>query len=1030
MRVLKILTICVLFVVLWSLQTFAHDTDLYMAEGQGIEPNILVLFDNSGSMGEYVWTRRYSDSTDYGPTPPTPDRDAVYYRRRGSYVFWKNDISDVACWRARDTLRNTGHYTGNTDSSCGGSYQTLWTKNYMNYIASGGDSSERKIDIAQRVMTDFLTAINGVRIGAFVFNNDEGGRLQTSVKSLTDTDRQQLITDINAITPQTWTPLGETLYEIGLYFQGGKSFFNSGVYHISPIQYSCQKNYVIVITDGNSTQDRNSVLASGAIQGSTVFPAIGDQDGDQKEPIGAAHDPNYVDNGSDYLDDVAKYLYDTDLRSDLSGKQNITTYTIGFTSGSNVDLLERTAINGHGRYYYSQDAQTLSLAFQNIIDEIVEDTSSFVAPVVPVDRMERTQSGHYIYIALFKPKNQRMWSGNIKKFQIADNGDILDSRGTLAIDPSNNHQFYDAIRSYWWDYWKSAEPSDPGLDGGDAEKGGVGGVLMNRNFTSNPRKIYTYNTDVRNSALTDASNAFTKTNAFITPERLGLGTDTSERDKLVDYVYGWDAYDEDGNGHTTDQKREWILGSFLHSKPFIVHYDSMDVIFAGANDGMLHAFNDSNGEELWGFIPPDLLNKLKALHADVLEMFVDGSPKCYISRNSDGTIQRVILIFGLRRGGNHYYALDITNPLAPQYLWEIDPEAVGSPYALMGQSWSAPIIGQVACLTGAPNCSVGRRWVAFIGGGFDTDQDLDTPPAPDPTPLGTAVYAVDIFDGSPVASFTPPTYAAMTHAIPSDVVKVDTDYDGIVERLYVGDLGGQMWRFNISDPDPNNWSASVIFTSAAGTKIFYPPDVTLEWSSVTHQGYERLFFGTGDREHPTETTVANRLYAVKDTSSGTTLTESDLYDVTSDELQQTGTTDERKTQILAALDAAAGWYIQFGSGEKVLSAAVVFNQSVNFTTYTPPPESGGDPCYIGAGEGRVYKVNYLTACAVIDFDESGQLTPRDRYDYAGSGIPSGVVIAILPNTIMEYTGIGGGIYYEHRGDAPGRNVREYWKIVF
>ena len=1019
MKVLKTLTISFLFMVLLNHSSFAHDTDLYIAEGQGVEPNILILFDNSGSMGEYVMTRYYQDGIDYGATPPTADRDTVYRKQGSTFSFFAADISNVACNHARTSLRNTGHYTGGTNSSCGGSSRTLWTGNYRNYIASGGDISEKKIDIAKRVMTDFLTAINGVRIGAFIFNNDEGGRVQTTVKSLTDTERAQLITDFNAINPETWTPLAETLYEIGLYFKGGRSYFNSGVNHISPIQYSCQKNYVIIITDGNSTQDRSSVLANGATVSGVVYPAIGDQDGDQKEPIGATHDPHYADSGSDYLDDVAKYLYDTDLRSDLSGVQNIVTYTIGFTDGSNVDLLERTAINGHGRYYYSQDAQTLSFAFQNIIDEILEETSSFVAPVVPVDRMERTQSGHYIYIALFKPKNHKMWSGNIKKFQLADNGDILDANGTLAIDPST-HQFYPAIHSFW--------TSGTLLDGGDAERGGVGEVLMNRNFASKPRKIYTHNTDVGNSVLTHTSNAFTKTNAFITPERLGVGTDTTERDKLVDFVYGYDAYDEDGNG-ITSEKRDWILGSFLHSKPFIVHYDSMDVVFAGGNDGMLHAFKDSDGEELWGFIPPDLLNRLKALHADVLEMFVDGSPKAYISRNSDGTIQRVILIFGLRRGGNHYYALDVTDPVAPQYLWEIDPDAAGSPYALMGQSWSAPTLGQVACLTGTPNCpATGRRWVAFIGGGFDTDQDLDVPPASDH--LGTAVYAVNIFDGSLVAGFTPATYTGMTHAIPSDIVKVDTDYDGIVERLYVGDLGGQMWRFNVSDTDPNNWSASVLFTSASGTKIFYPPDVTLEWNSATRRGYEMVFFGTGDREHPKETAVVNRLYAVKDTSSGTTLTESDLYDVTSDELQQAGTTDQRKTEILAALNTAAGWYIQFESGEKALSAAVVFNQNVNFTTYTPPPESGGDPCYVGEGQGRVYKVNYLTACAVLDFDHSGQLTARDRYDYAGHGIPSGVVIAILPNTIMEYTGIGGGIYYRQPGGSPGTNVREYWKIVF
>lgn len=1035
MKVLKALFVFLLFFVSLNNASFAHDTDLYIAEGQGIEPNILIMFDNSISMGEQVQTRYYSNAVTYDPGPVLiENRNTVYRRQGGSYTWFAGSIADVLCASARTALTNTGHYSGGTTSTCGGSSRTLWTGNYRNYIASGGDQSDTKIHIAQSVITEFLAAINGVRLGAIVFNvqpgggndNSEGGHIQTTIKSLTTDGRTQLTDDINAITPETYTPLAETLYEAGLYFKGGPSYFNSGTTYVSPIQFACQKNYVIIITDGNSTQDRNSVLANGATRTiggvQVVFPAIGDQDGDKREPIGAQHDPNYSTNGSDFLDDVAKYLYDTDLRSDLYGTQNIITYTIGFTNLSNVDLLERTATNGHGKYFYAQDAQSLSSAFQTIVDEIVEDTSSFVAPVVPVDRMERTQSGHYIYIALFMPKNHKMWSGNVKKFQIDDNGDIRDAAGNLAIDP-DSHNFYGTVRSYW-------TASDI-FDGGNAEKGGVGAVLKNRDFsvfnpnTGKPRTIYTYLGT--NSDLTHSSNRFDTTH--ITPSKLGLGADSDPtailaRNNLVKFVYGYDVYLEDGTDPS--KRRDWILGSFLHSKPFVVHYDSMDVIFAGANDGMLHAFNDSNGEELWGFIPPDVLQNLQALHADVLQMFVDGSPKCYISRKSDGTIDKVILIFGLRRGGNHYYALDVSDPLVPKYLWEIDPNAAGSPYAKIEQSWSTPNIGQVACLTTAPHCTGGKRWVAFIGGGYDTDQDNDTAPSSDDK--GTAVYVVDVFDGSLVASFTPDTYPAMTRAIPSDVARVDTDYNGMIDRVYVGDLGGQMWRFNVNNPDPSVWSASVLFTAPSGRKIFYPPDVTLEWNAGA---YEMLFFGTGDREHPKEPTGVDRFYGIKDKSEAGTLTETDLYDLTADELQQAGVTQETINQILADLNSKKGWLIQLNPGEKCLSAALVFNKEANFTTFTPPPDSGGDPCFVGEGVGKVYKVDYLTASAVFDFDGSGTLTARDRYDTAGHGIPSGVVIAILPTKIMEYTGIGGGIYYRTGGAVQGgTNVKQYWKIIF
>ena len=133
-------------------------------------------------------------------------------------------------------------------------------------------------------------------------------------------------------------------------------------------------------------------------------------------------------------------------------------------------------------------------------------------------------------------------------------------------------------------------------------------------------------------------------------------------------------------------KETWILGAFIHSRPLVIHYGSYDVIYAGANDGMLHAFKDSNGTtgddgtELWGFIPPDLLPNLKNFNNSLasLQIFVDGSPKAYVTYNynADGSIQSVsqaILIFGERRGGNQYYALDVTNPTAPKFLWSISP---------------------------------------------------------------------------------------------------------------------------------------------------------------------------------------------------------------------------------------------------------------------------------------------------------------------------------------------------------------------
>lgn len=996
--------------LLSAVPCFAHDTDLYMSSGEGVEPNILIIFDNSGSMNDEVQAYFYDPGVTYDPLAvSTANKDKVYYRNRwNSWVLFRDTIAEVPCVAAQTALTHQGHYEGSTSSNCRSDSRTLRTGNYRNYLASiGGDEYLPKLTIAKRVINDFLNTVNGVRLGVMVFNNvkyvngiseTEGGHIQSTIKSLTDSNRTQLTNDINAIYADTWTPLAETLYEAGLYFKGGPSYFNSGVNYVSPIQYYCQRNYVILITDGESTRDRNSILAS----------AIGDRDGDGREP-------GYIntDYGTDYLDDVAKVLYEGDLSSSFEGQQNILTYTIGFTVSSN--LLERTAAHGHGRYFYSSNAQSLSSSFQNIIDEILAKTSSFVAPIVPISRMERTSAGDKIYLSLFKPIKDEMWTGNIKKFGIAQEnnpslgikvGDLVDADGRKAVDA--NGQILATARSFW--------TSSSTLDGGDVEKGGVGEVIMNR---SSARKIYTYLG--QNESLVHTTNAFTLENSLISPTVLGLSTgDNNGRDKLINFVYGLDAYDDNGNGNTSE-KRDWIFGAFLHSRPVIVHYgETESMIFAGSNDGMLHAFDDATGEELWTYIPPNLLNKLQALHQDVLETFVDGSPKVYLAEN------KKILIFGERRGGNRYVALDITNRLSPILLWEISPNTSG--YKELGQSWSSPLIGKV-------RFGSGEKWVAFMGGGYDENQDNDPVTLPDSK--GRGIYVVDVLTGSLVWRYSNAEDGSMTYSIPSDIAKIDTDGDGFIDRLYVGDMGGRMWRFDTSNSNPLNWTGKILFRSNTATgdarKNFYPPDVTLEKDTVY---YEMLFFGTGDREHPKDSTVVNRLYAVKDKNPTTPLTESDLVDVTLDLLQDSGTSQTEKDSILTQLRSKSGWVIKLdlNAGEKVLAPPVVFYKTAYFTTFAPTFGSETDPCFVGEGKARLYILNYATGNAAFNLDLTndigGEVVKRsDRVGVIGTAIPSGVIVTFLRGQAVGYVGVGGGVFAP-RLPSTKSLIPVNWRILF
>jgi type IV pilus assembly protein PilY1 len=146
------------------------------------------------------------------------------------------------------------------------------------------------------------------------------------------------------------------------------------------------------------------------------------------------------------------------------------------------------------------------------------------------------------------------------------------------------------------------------------DAGGVGEKLLETtNADPDPaktstRNIYTYFRESIN--LIDPSNAFTLSNDVrITPELLGLlPGDTVGREALIKFTHGLDAYYENEiYPKGPDNKKDWVLGSFIHSRPVVVHYGGRSVIYTGANDGMVHAFDDLTGVELWSFILPNML---------------------------------------------------------------------------------------------------------------------------------------------------------------------------------------------------------------------------------------------------------------------------------------------------------------------------------------------------------------------------------------------------------------------------------------
>lgn len=1104
-RTIGILIILLAFVLASPAGLLADDIDIYGGIEISVKPNVLIIFDTSGSMGtEDVYGEPYDPAFDYS-SYGTYTKDAVY---AASWYWLTGSVDNVLCDSARQELKAKGYTTWRLKSNLNCRYDTSRERyrmgNYLNYLKSPMGTLRSRTEVAKEVILELIDSVDNVNLGLMRFNYEHGGRIEKPI----GTGKTEMKAAVSALPASGWTPLAETLAEAGLYFAGKKSWFNdvdgnaknfteNGIQYTSPMEYSCQKNYVILMTDGYSTKDKSEPLW----KRDDKYKYINDDwiggdydtdttDCDEWHPDGKCKSPaEDGDDGTDFLDDVAKYLYDNDINSSLGTvgtdfeKQNLTIFTIGFKTDFN--LLVDTATNGGGQYFTAEKAADLKEAFESIISWIFEDSAVFVAPVVPVNRMNRTFAGDRLFLGFFRPKSGGLWSGNLKKYKLTSTGEMLDQNLNAATDS------WGRILTTSHSFWSTT------VDGPDVEKGGAGEQLLIRPVSS-PRTIYTI-AGIKAKALNHPDNGFTTTNPQITPTLLDVSTQ-AEKDAVINRTRGVD--------------RGWMLGDIIHSEPTVIHYWTTDsdkvanggdndgfpddneiesYVFVGANDGMLHNFRDSDGFEQWAFIPPDLLPTLKLLMDSDTDhdYYVDGPPVTYErwdDNDSDGKIDpnevKNILFFGERRGGDYYYALDVSNPTIPSYMYIVTPyhlraaadkDGVDDPLhtdADLGQSWVKPekhtIFVENDPTTDSDDDIVD---VLLMGGGYDENQDFEPPAATDS--VGRAVFSIQVedTDGNSNAdvkylNYNGANYSDMTHSI-IDISGFDRDANGYLDTVYAGDLGGHLFAFRDIEPGENPlnfnrpyaydgvWEKRKLFelptspvtlggqSVTLGLKFMYAADVVTEYFTDTSVsgGFtfgDFLFIGTGDRAHPASTDFTDALYAIKNLwtpldTPFTTLTIDDLYDATAN-LVQVGTAEEQEAAFTALNDENnKGWFILMeNDGEKVVSSPRVFAGVVYFTTYEPPSGTvSGDPCAVPTerGTARVYALDYKTGGAAIDFTEDGNLTTADRSLIVGTSIPSAPVITVMEDGVKIFVGVQGGV--KSLTPTLEKSVKMYyWRQVF
>jgi type IV pilus assembly protein PilY1 len=1055
-RLLSLLSILLIASPVW-----AADTDIYGVTSIGVKPNVLIIFDNSGSMGtEDVPGDIYDPNHDYSYTGGK-SRYAVYRLKSGNYnTQFDEDVHTVLCDNAdpndaKTDLLTKGYWIGNikTDTSCGGSTsRDLRTGNFLNFDAQGLGALRSRVVVAKDVIAQLVyDNYDKVRFGLMKFNaqtpssyygtsddkrhesgyiiagcgaTKEGliGSFNPATTVFTDSDQSASFGAIGGMFSDTYTPLSETMAEAGRYFAGVNSWYNGtatgtgypyGKFsstcaasntdcqdysNDTPIQYRCQKNYIIFMTDGEPTRDSNSKVSGTNYINNIKIPAAGH------------------DGVANYLDDTAWFLAHNDLMkvgatptaAELLQKgkvgdfenQTVTTYTIGFKTTQ--ALLQAAATNGGGTYYTANNASALNAALSNIITDITAHNEAFSAAAVPVSRANKAYAGNYVYYGLFQPRNNVNWSGNLKKYGITDLGVIQDKN---SIDAVSGGVIIDNAQSYW----------SPTSDGPAVIKGGAGEKLSDDIEAGTTRKIYTYTGS--NTNLTHTTNGFISANETI----------------LKTFNANLDAATISSIRHDTDS--EWPLGSFLHSQPLVVHYDDNgdgvedhSMIFAGANDGMLHCFDDNDGAEKWGFIPQDLLAKIDTLpSATSLQYYVDGSPSLYAydHDNNPATQDKKILIVGERRGGNNYIALDISDYNVPLLKYEVKDNILGGGTKVLGESWGKPEPSKIGYMDG----TIYKTKDAFImAGGYDSNQD-NLPPAAATDTKGRAVFAIDSQTGTLQTNinFNVDNFSNMTHSIVA-VSPFENPKSRTTTRVYAGDMNGNLFAFrddifhrnqdiskavsfdgDYDGKEDGTWGQKLkLFSSGEGRKILYPPNilnayfpVTFTYPAAEIEGAtadvvktesrvgDYVFYGTGDREHPDDITITNEFYAIKNNWQWSSTTpnivkayvavdgnikakddnrilvatqrnaagefianvagngELFIIDVTDDLFQNKETNEDTSklytNYIKDAIQHSSnrGWYLRFveadGSsiGEKIVSTPIIFGGVIYFTTYVP-----------------------------------------------------------------------------------------------
>ena len=969
-------------------------------------------------------------------------------------------------------------------------YSTRYSGNYLNWYFGPYDGGNpfgagatrkpvavNRMEAAKAAAHQLLDSLSNVRVGIAGFTKESGARLHHAVADLAS-NKATIKAAIDGLKPNHWTPLAEALHDIGRYFTGFSGATNpgnqesactvngqydgsltlhpdgtaqikdddvvfdhlpenpGGVSEQSPICYSCQKNFVILLTDGYPTQDVDISDTSG----------LQDYDGDCAKGGCGPHDQQpgewyYWLGGSDYLDDVAQAMYEMDLRPDIDdldgneAKNNVITYTVGFA----VDhqLLSDTATQGGGLYFTADNADDLNQAFANIAHDIAEQVGGAAAASFSSSRVE---AGSLLFLTQF---NSADWSGDLLAFKLA-------ADGSIAATPK-----WSAKKAFDWVDFDGKPKNSPrtaytwgGYDSGKANDG----IPMNWSWWPTVWNTGSWDESIFN-VVNFQKDYRTRPNGTLFPKEWAKKIKSCPA-----YILGSQEHEKGSPSSKYDYRpRESVMGDVVHSKPVYVGEPTLQwpdnsdfgedddrysdfvkkitgrdgVVYVGGNDGALHGFNTDTGKEVLAYFPAHLASSdINGGYHYLTDpgythhYYVDGSPvvsDAYVKASPAGAAAwRSVLVGSDGAGGKGLFALDVTDPgnfkkknlqkARQVVLWEFsdadDPNlgyTVSEPtIALLNNGRWAAIFGN-----GYGNAGSGKAelFILYLDGGLDGkwSEGWDNDYFRITTGSGSPKY--------PNGLWTPAV--------------IDLDGDHIADRVYAGSWWGQMWAFDLSSKYPKDWKVAhkgkPLFTAKDEIKGQNEQPITTRPQIIRHPcssgGFEPnllVLFGTGqylvdaDDDPYLVDSERQSFYGVWDQGDG------GLHRVNLQKqvfLPGSGASG----RVIAAKEVGYdgtggslkhGWYIDLDPGERVVSDYLVRGKAVYFNTQIPDDRL----CAFG-GSGWLMSVNTCDggspASPEFDYNGDGKIDPAKdsvviagtHYGFAGKKFASSKGIPAAPAII-------------------------------